>query len=58
MQTGGINGSVSGVKRRISISFSKAKTQFCLSIHYHGDEGYLYVNKTDLKISNEGNKLV
>ena len=28
----------------ISINFSKAKTKFCLSLHYNGDNNYLSVN--------------
>ena len=35
-------------KKRNSINFSKAKTKFCLSLHYNYDESYLYVNKTDI----------
>ena len=27
---------------------SKANTKFFSSLHYNGDEGYLYVNKTDI----------
>ena len=30
------------------INFSKANTKFCLSLHYNGDESYLYVNKTNI----------
>ena len=26
-------------------NFSKAKTKFCLSLHYKGDESYLYLKK-------------
>ena len=28
-----------------SIDFSKANTNFCLKLHYNGDETYLHVNK-------------
>ena len=35
-------------KKRIIISFNKANTKFCLSLHYHGDESYLFLNKTDI----------
>ena len=34
-------------QKKISISISKAKTEFCLSLHYSGDESYLYWNKTE-----------
>ena len=30
------------------INFSKAKTKFCLSLHYNGDDSYVYVNKTEI----------
>ena len=33
--------------RKIIINFNKTKTNFCLSLHYNGDESYLYVNKTE-----------
>ena len=35
-------------EKKISINFSKANTQFCLSFHYIGNESYLYVNKTEI----------
>ena len=28
--------------------FSRANTKFCLSLHYNGDEIYLYVHKTKI----------
>ena len=35
-----------GAAEKNSINFSKANTKFCLSVHYSGDESFLYVNKT------------
>ena len=35
-------------QKKISINFSKANTKFCLSLHYNGEESYLYVSKTDI----------
>ena len=35
-------------KKEISINFSKTDTKFCLSLHYNGDESYLYLNKTEI----------
>ena len=35
-------------QKKNGINFSKANTEFCLSLHYNGDESYLYVNKTDI----------
>ena len=34
--------------KKISISFSKAKTNFSLNLHYSGGESYLYINKTEI----------
>ena len=38
------NGSFSSTDNKFGINFSKAKTKFCLSIHYNGDNVYLFVN--------------
>ena len=35
------------VENKISINVNKAKTTFCLGLHYNGDDNYLYVNKTE-----------
>ena len=35
-------------QKEISINFSKANTKFCLSLHYNGNDSYLYVNKTEI----------
>ena len=43
--TFGINGTQGEAEKRISINVSKANTKLCLSLHYNGDESYLYVNK-------------
>ena len=44
----GINGSVGAVEKKFSINFGNANTKFCLSLHYNGDESYLYVIKTEI----------
>ena len=31
-----------------NITFSKVNTTFCLSLHYSGNESFLYLNKTDI----------
>ena len=31
-----------------SIKFSKENTKFCLSLHYNGANGYLFVNGTEI----------
>ena len=45
---GGINDRTGSAEKKFSINFSRAKTKFCLSLHYNGDESYLYVNKTEI----------
>ena len=42
--TDDINGSIGTAEKKLSINFSKAKTKFCLSLHYNGDNSYLFVN--------------
>ena len=44
----GINDRSGEAEKKISINFSKAKTEFCLSLHYIGYGSYLYVNKTEI----------
>ena len=45
-------------KKRFGINFSKADTEFCLSLHYNADNSYLFVNGKEIfkslgNISNE-----
>ena len=42
--TDNINGSINTAEKTFSINFSKAKTKFCLSLHYNSDSSYLFVN--------------
>ena len=35
-------------QKKFRKNFSKARTQFCLNLHYKGTVNYLYVNKTDI----------
>ena len=40
------------------INFSKAKTKFCLGLHYNSDNSYLFVNGKEIyefKASNKNN---
>ena len=46
--TQGINDSSGSAENKFSFIFSEANTKFCLSLHYNGDESYLYVNKTEI----------
>ena len=43
--TEGINYSISAAEKEFIINFNKAKTKFCLSLHYNGYKICLYVNK-------------
>ena len=40
----GINGSLGSPEKKLSISFNKAKTKFCLNLHYNHGNNYLFVN--------------
>ena len=45
-------------QKKINIKFSKAKTKFCLSLHYNSDNSYLFVNGKEVckfKSSNKNN---
>ena len=42
--TYGISGSFRLPDKKINISFTKANTKFCLSLHYNADNSYLFVN--------------
>ena len=41
--TFGINGSFGASEKQIDINFTKAKTKFCLSLHYNADNSYLFL---------------
>ena len=63
--TFGINGSFDLLEKKFSISFSKANTKFCLSLHYNADNSYLFVNgkkifkvKADNKNVNSSNSIL
>ena len=43
--TFGINGSFSVPEKIFSINFTKANTKLCLSLHYNGDNSYLFVTE-------------
>ena len=43
-----INDSNGAAANKININFSKANINFCLGLHYNGDESDLYVNKTEI----------
>ena len=43
--TSGTNGSFGAPEKEFSINFTRAKRKFCLSLHYNGDNSYLFVKK-------------
>ena len=42
--TYGVNGNFGSPDKTFSINFTKANTKFSLSLHYHADNSYLFVN--------------
>ena len=56
--TFGINGSFDSAEKKFSISFSKANTKFCLSLHYNGDNSYSFVNGKEIYKFKANNKNV
>ena len=47
-------------KNKFSINFSMAKTKFCLSLHYNGDNSYLFINEKEIykfKVSKRKDKI-
>ena len=47
--TKAINDSICAAEKT-TVNFSKAKTKFCLSLHYNDVKSFLYVNKINLQI--------
>ena len=44
----GIDGTTIHAGKMYSISFSEAGARFCLSLHYNGDNSYLFVNNREM----------
>ena len=44
----GFNESLGLTKKSISINFSRANTEFCLSLHCNSDDSYLFVNEKEI----------
>ena len=42
------NGRFSSPEKKFSIDFTKANTEFCLSLHYNADNSYLFVNRKEI----------
>ena len=47
-QTQGLSEHSLSVEKMYSINFTKVNTKFCLSLHYNGANGYLFVNGTEI----------
>ena len=45
-------------EKNINIIFSETNTKFCLSLHYHVDNGYLFANKKEIYKFKANNKNV
>ena len=48
--TDNINGSIDTAEKTFSISFSKAKAEFCLSLNYNGNNSCLLTEKTSVSL--------
>ena len=44
----GFNAGLGLTKKNISINFSRANTEFCLSLHCNSDNSYLFVNEKEI----------
>ena len=44
----GINDTTIYAEKTYSINFTKTKVKFCQSLHYNGDNSYLFVNGTEI----------
>ena len=50
-------GSFDAPEKKFSITFTKAKIDLCLSIHFNGGNSYLFVNRKEIinfKANNDG----
>ena len=43
-----INGSIGAPEKKFSINFTEAKTKFCLTLHFNGDNSYLFANGKEI----------
>ena len=44
----GINDTTIYAEKTYSINFTKTKRKFCLSLHYNGDDSYLFINGKEI----------
>ena len=43
-----VNGSFSSPEKKVGINFTKASTKFCLSLHYNGNNSYLFAYRKEI----------
>ena len=43
-----VNGRFGSPEKKFSINFSEANTKFCWSVHYNGDNSYVFVNGKEI----------
>ena len=53
LDEGPTDGSVGAAEKKFSINFSKAKTNFYESLHYNGDNSYLFVGGKHVNFSTQ-----
>ena len=46
--TQGLDNTTLTAEKMYSIKFTATKTRFCLSLHYNGENGYLFVNSVEI----------
>ena len=46
--TQGLDNTTLTAEKMYSIKFTATKTRFCLSLHYNGENGYLFVNGVEI----------
>ena len=57
--TQGLNGTTLAAEKMYSINFTENNKKFCLSLHYKGENSYLFVNGTEIiKFKAKGSEIV
>ena len=56
--TNGTNDKVVTAEKGFNINISNPKTKFCWSLHYNGDNSYLFLNRRDIYKFKADNKNV
>ena len=57
--TQGFNDTTHPSEKKCTVNFTVSKKKFCFSLHYNGDNSYLFVNATDtIKLKDKDSKIV